>query len=446
MVVVLPILAALIIGLGIVVVKNTTERWVAGVAVTAAWLSWMSVVATLGLFVHSPEQVIDERYHVWFTLDEYAFELGVLLDRLSLTMMCTTGTIVALVASFSRRYLHREPGFSRYFLLLSVFGAGMQLLAMAGSLDVLFMGWELIGVASALLIAFFHRRPGPVRGALRAMITYRISDVGLIVAAALLHQLTSSSEFGDAFHGAPWPYATSSLSQNSATIVSLCLLFSAVGKSALFPLGGWLPRAMEGPTPSSALFYGALSIHAGVYLLLRAAPLLEHSPIASSIVVLVGVTTALHATLVGRTQADIKNALAYATATQVGVMLIAVGLHYWTWALVHLTAHACLRLYQLLRAPSALRDAQVLRAALADDSLRAPSLASRVFPPSWFATLQRWSFHRFFIDETLDANVITPVIHLSAFLDRFERRVMGFLDTPAPPVTDNATTSARPLS
>lgn len=428
-----PALSAFALGAFALLGRRPSERAVAGTALAASVASFAAVIACAALFLAAPGAAVVVAFPPWFSVGHYTFHGSALVDRLSLGMALTTGLIVVVVARFSVRYLHREPGFHRFFLLLSIFTAGMQLLVLAGSFDILFMGWELVGVASVLLIAFFDRRPGPVAGALRAMVTYRLTDVGLLVAAVLLHQLTGSSDFGDAFQSDAWPHAATGIPPSGATWVVALLALSAAGKSAQFPYGGWLPRAMEGPTPSSALFYGALSVHAGVYLLLRAAPLLERSPAASLLVLCVGAVTATAATLSGRTQPDVKNSLALATATQVGLMFVGVGLHLWRWVLLHMTAHALLRLYQLLRSPSALRDAQALQAALAQLPPPRPSPLYRALPRALTDRVQRLALHRFFVDDLLDRLVVAPALRLSDALDAAERRLIALAtgrDTP----------------
>src|SRR4029079_18170497 len=214
-----------------------------------------------------------------------------------------------------------------------------------GSFDLLFAGWELVGISSVLLVAFFHERVGPVRAAIRPLVTYRLCDVGLVLAAVLLHQSLHTTVFVDVFRAQQEHASGTSLSTGyvaPATWVALALLVAAMGKSAQFPVGGWLPRAMEGPTASSAIFYGGLSVHAGVFLLIRSAPLYAHEPIAAGAIILVGAVTAGIATLSGQVSPDAKSALSYATIAQVGLMFVECGLGFHGIALVHLSAHAVL--------------------------------------------------------------------------------------------------------
>ena len=220
-----------------------------------------------------------------------------------------------LVNAFAGKYLHLEPGFARFFILLCLFGIGMNLIVLADSIDVLFAGWECLGISSALLIGFFHERANAVKAALRAFTTYRICDVGILVASVVIHRAVGSGDF-DRLFGLNWPQGVCTVSDTTATIVSLLLVFAALGKSAQVPFSGWLPKAMEGPTPSSAIFYGALSVHAGAYVLLRCGPLLDKAPLARITLIVIGIGTALHASLVGRVQTDLKSVLAFASMTQ----------------------------------------------------------------------------------------------------------------------------------
>src|SRR5690606_11759367 len=154
--------------------------------------------------------------------------------------------------------------------------------------------------------------------------TYRICDMGLLLGAVLVHHYAHTAQLDAALNASRWPLGTSHLGQGPATLIALSFALGAIGKSAQLPGSGWLPRAMEGPTPSSALFYGALSVHAGVYLLLRTAPLFDEAPLARAVLIAVGALSAVYATITGRTQTDAKSILAYATITQVGLMFVEI--------------------------------------------------------------------------------------------------------------------------
>jgi NADH-quinone oxidoreductase subunit L len=372
----------------------------------------------------------------WFGTHGYGFEIDFLIDSLSAPMMATVAILCALIGRFSATYLIREPGQPRFYLLLCLFATGMLLLVMAGSLDLLIAGWELVGISSMLLIAFFHERTFPVRNALRAFVIYRSCDIGLLAGTVLMHHYFHSAGFAAVFGPEHWTRSTSSFDAVGATFTCLCLLFAAMGKSALFPLGSWLPRAMEGPTPSSAIFYGALSVHAGAYLLLRVHPLLDAAPVARVVVVALGLVTALHGTLVARVQSDVKSQLAYATTTQVGVIFVELGLGLPRLALLHLIGHAFVRTLQLLRAPNAMQEALVLRA-----HAQRTGLPANAPHPSWLSPfLYQLALERFHLDTIWERGVARPLLSLSRALDALEQKWFALLtrrgeeQAPSPPL------------
>jgi NADH:ubiquinone oxidoreductase subunit 5 (subunit L)/multisubunit Na+/H+ antiporter MnhA subunit len=296
---------------------------------------------------------------------------------------------------------------------------------MAASIDLLIVGWELVGMSSVLLIGFFRERREPVYNALRVYATYRTCDVGLLLGAMYLHRFAHASDWEHAFGAGQWSRQTSHLGEGPATLVVLLLLLAAIGKSAQFPVTGWLPRAMEGPTPSSALFYGALSVHAGVYLLLRAAPLLAEAPKARVAIGVVGALTALTATLSGRAQTDVKSALSLATATQVGFMFVEVAAGLYNLVVAHMAAHIVLRTFQFLRAPSALHDALQRRAASGGARWTTGRYAELLLPKTVRSTLYAWALERFHLDVLLETAVARPVRTASQRVAAFERAILG---------------------
>ncbi|CAN94951.1 probable NADH dehydrogenase subunit [Sorangium cellulosum So ce56] len=422
-----PAAAFAALGAYLLLLRTPSERVVSRVVLSTLALSLAASLAIWISAVAAPYAFVPVALGHWFELGDYAFEVVLLVDRLSATMMLLVSLIALLVGRFSVAYLHREPGFARFFLLLALFSTGMLGLVSAGTVDLLFAGWELVGATSVLLVAFFHEREAPPRAAVRVYITYRLCDIGLLGGAVLMHDVARSSQWGEVFGGSPWPGAAASLGPGAATALALCLFLAAMGKSAQFPLGSWLPRAMEGPTPSSALFYGAISVHAGVYLMLRAAPLLQRSLAASVVITCVGAATAVYGTMVGRVQADVKGALAHATMTQVGLMFVEIGLGLYWLALVHLFAHACLRCLQLLRAPSALRDAQDIRAAHAGEPLPHVGLAGRLLPAALVRRAYWLSLDRFHLEGLQERLVAAPLMRLGRLLDRSERRWVAAL-------------------
>ncbi|MBC8342096.1 MAG: hypothetical protein H8E63_10600, partial [Proteobacteria bacterium] len=270
----MPTLAVLVLAIARWVTgKRASERIVSVLAAiafgTSALASLILAVSLIGS--ESAGYVVD--MGPWFSVGHYHFSWTLIGDRLSLPFAVFSSGLVWMIAVFSRRYLHREEGFHRFYLMLSFFGAGVLLVVLAGSLDLIFFGWEIVGLSSALLIAFYHERKAPVEHGLRAFLTYRFCDIGLLGAAVWLHHSVGGSTLIPTDGGMKWATLAVPPDAADAMLVGMFLIWASIGKAAQVPLGSWLPRAMEGPTPSSALFYGAISVHLGPYLLLRAAPL-----------------------------------------------------------------------------------------------------------------------------------------------------------------------------
>ncbi|MBI2788552.1 MAG: NADH/ubiquinone/plastoquinone (complex I) [Elusimicrobia bacterium] len=343
----------------------------AGRLTTACWGVVMLAVGALAARAASGAGGAPRaEYGDWLTAGGQHFTIALRADVLSLVMLSLSAVLIWIVAVFSRRYMHRDPGFHRFFTLLNLFGAGTMLLFAAESFELLAVGWEFVGAASVLLVAFYQEREAPARGALRVLAAYRLGDIGLFAGAALLHH----------HHGAP--------SGTAATAVGGLFLLAAMAKSAQAPFSGWLPRAMEGPTPSSAIFYGALSVHAGAYLLLRARPILDASARVPEAIIAVGALTALQGALVGRTCPDAKTSLAYATVTQLGLIFVEIGLGFDRLALWHIAGHAVLRTAQFLAAPSLLHDHHLLHSAAGGHLPAAGAPFARLIP----RPLQDWLY------------------------------------------------------
>jgi NADH:ubiquinone oxidoreductase subunit 5 (subunit L)/multisubunit Na+/H+ antiporter MnhA subunit len=347
----------------------------------------------------------------WFAVHEYRFPLVLIADHLSLPFLAMTIVLSGLIGQFSATYLHRERGFFRFFLLLHLFAFGSLLAFAAGSFDLLIGGWELVGITSVLLIAFFDQRPAPVENSLRVFAVYRACDIGLLVGVFALHQWAGPASFEA---GLP------KLAGAQSTVVCLFLLFAAAGKAAQIPFSGWLPRAMEGPTPSSAIFYGAISIHAGAYLLLRVQPLLAESYVASGCVIAVGLTTAVYGTIAGRASADAKTSLAFASLTQVGVIFAEIGIGWRSIAIAHILGHALVRTLQFLRAPSMLHDYHRMHSAIGGEISPTGNHLEDLFPEQIRAWLYRWALDRGHLDTILDRWFIHPLLELSRLFARLD--------------------------
>ena len=356
---------------------------------------------------------------------DYDFHVKLLFDRLSVPFCALSFVLCATIGAFAERYIHRERGYHRFFMLYAIFTLGMIVAAVAGTVETLFAGWELVGLSSVLLIGFYNERPAPVRNGFRVWVIYRTSDAALLLAAILTHRLTEHGDFHALLGEGVWPNeVVTSISPLNATIIGGLLLIAAAGKSALLPFCGWLPRAMEGPTPSSAVFYGALSVHLGAFLLLRMSPLFEHSlPLAIAAVIL-GSATAVYGFLVGRVQTDIKSALSFASLTQVGIIVAEIGLGFRYLALVHLLGHACLRTLQFVRAPSLLLEYKIVENAIGG---KLPAVSGGG-ASAWQLRLYRFALERGYLDALLDRFLAAPFLRLFRHLTSLETQWMRALN------------------
>jgi NADH-quinone oxidoreductase subunit L len=263
--------------------------------------------------------------------------LGWTVDGLSALMLVIVGLVAAMVVVFSIGYMADDRGYTRYFALLSVFTGSMTLLVIADSLLGIFMGWELVGVCSYLLIGFWFEKPEARAASLKAFLVTRLGDTGFIIGLALLFTVTGTLSLTGVVAALPL------LPAGTVTAAALLLFAGAAGKSAQFPLHVWLPDAMAGPTPVSALIHAATMVAAGVFLIVRVWPLFEASPTARMVILVLAVITALGGAIAAVPQRDIKKVLAYSTISQLGFMFAALGVGAWPAAMFHLTAHAAFK-------------------------------------------------------------------------------------------------------
>ena len=368
------------------------------------------------------EETIEEPHE-----SHFHFLIKFVFDRLSVPFAIMSFVLCGVIGAFAFRYLHLEEGYFRFFLFYSIFQLGMVISSLAGTIETLFMGWELVGLSSALLIAFFHDRPAPVQNGLRVWSIYRVADAAFLIAALTLHNLSGSGDFEGLMGTGAWPGGKATISENNALLVGALLLIAAAGKSALVPFSGWLPRAMEGPTPSSAVFYGALSVHLGAFLLLRVSPVLEMSPVLCGMVVALGLVTMVFAAMAARVQADVKSALAYASLVQVSIIVVEIGLGLRYIPLIHMIGHMCVRTLQLVRAPSLLKDYSILENALGDRLPDARSPWESWLSPAVRAKLYRFAWERGYLDSILDDYIVRPFVNIFKWSDRMEQRWTTFL-------------------
>lgn len=422
-----PAASLVAIGLPALLGRPLRERTTARIVGAGFGIGFVSGVATLIALVSRGFRPEIVHLATWFAVGHHEATIHLVADALSVPYVCFSSGLCWLVNAFAGKYLHREPGFGRFFILLALFGTGMNLMVLADSIDMLFAGWECVGISSALLIGFFHERANAVRAAVRAFVTYRICDVGILAASVVIHRAVGAGDFDRLFR-LDWPQGACLVSPAVATAVSLLLVFASLGKTAQVPFSGWLPRAMEGPTPSSAIFYGALSIHAGAYVLLRCGPLLEQAPLAEWALIVIGIGSALHASLVGRVQTDLKSVLAYASMAQASVILVEIGLGWRVIPLVHVVGHAILRSLQILRSPSALHDRHELEAAIGGHLGGGIQWPISLLPARWQQVAYRVALDRGYEEMVVGRMVVGPVMGL---LERAAAAEVRWLDSLA---------------
>jgi NADH-quinone oxidoreductase subunit L len=310
---------------------------------TAGWISTLTtfvafagaLVAFLGLWAADPS----DREHVstaytWLAAGNFQVSVQILLDTLSSVMMLVVSGVGGLIVWYSMGYMAGDDEERRYFAYMSFFVFAMLLLVQAGNFLLLLVGWGLVGLASYLLIGFWHQRPEAVAAAKKAFVMNAIGDATLALGLVLLIWQTGTLEYAGVFG------QVGSLSTTMVNLVALGLLGGAVAKSAQIPLHTWLPDAMEGPTPVSALIHAATMVTAGVYLLVRASPIFEAAPDVQHLASLLGAATLLAAGLIALVQWDIKRVIAYSTMSQIGYMFLAAGIGAYGYAIFHLMTHA----------------------------------------------------------------------------------------------------------
>jgi len=268
----------------------------------------------------------------WITMGDFNLSLTFHIDNPAWLLLLIVHFIATLVQVYSAAYLHDDQGRYRYFAFLQLFLFSMNGIIMAGSLIVMYIFWEMVGLCSYLLIGFWRHKPRASWAAQKAMILNRIGDAAFLTGILLLFFHVGDSEFSSL------PLAVSTLSSETLTLIGLCLFGGCAGKSAQFPLSAWLPDAMEGPTPVSALIHAATMVAAGIFLLARISILL--TPTAQAVIIVIGVITMLHGAIKALNTWDVKGVLAYSTMSQLGLMVIAAGTGSWQAALFHLTTHA----------------------------------------------------------------------------------------------------------
>lgn len=413
----LPLLAASMIG-GLHFMQVIAGEADEGVSARISLLAiGLSALAALGLTVAAWSGVLAENHHygTWLHSSRIRIDFSLSGGVFNVAAAALCSVLLMIVMRFAVNYLHKEAGFHRFFFILNLFAAAMLLLVLSTNALFTFIGWEVAGVCSYWLIAYAYDRPLAAHNAMRAFVTNRVGDAGFMLGLCLALLWLESADWQVINNN------SSELDSGDATLLALCFTLAAFAKSAQIPFTPWLARAMEGPTPSSAIFYGGVMIHAGVFLLIQLQGLLMQTPVVMLLLVLVGGLTALYSYWVGLSQTDIKSSHVYAASAQLGLMFVECGLGFWTLAGWHMAAHAVMRCYLLLTAPSIMH-------------VTHGQAIARV-SPRWGQC--RWAFllslQRGWLEPAVDWLLVKPVQQLARDMRTIEDRIIDpALGVPAP--------------
>jgi NADH:ubiquinone oxidoreductase subunit 5 (subunit L)/multisubunit Na+/H+ antiporter MnhA subunit len=415
----LPFIAAALIGIGQVSGTLSGEASESTTALIASWAISMSCLLAMVLLgadllgKNTGSLTVGQ----WLDSGTLNVQVNFITAGFNVRLAALFSLLLVIISRFSINYMHREAGFHRFFFILSLFASAMLLLVLSANAAGTFFGWEIAGLCSYLLIAYSYNRPVATTNATRVFVTNRIGDAGFILGAGLSYAWAGSINWNDL------NAASAQLSKGEATGISLCFAMAAFAKSAQLPFTPWLARAMEGPTPSSAVFYGAVMIHAGVYLVCQLEPVFEQAPFAMAVLAVAGCTTAIYSFIVGLTQTDVKSSLVFATSGQLGLMFLECGLGFWQLASWHLCAHAVVRGYQLLTAPSLMHNVQ-------DNPVKPVTPLIAELRWAYIASLQR-----FWLDQMADWALVRPIRRLAHDLSFFDDHVVDhIMGAPAPAI------------
>lgn len=404
----LPLLVAFLIGINFLISHNVSKQHehITSIAVRTAII--LSSLLAIALLISDLLGNNSGSFHVgqWLESELLNIELRFITSGFSVITAALFSVILLIVVQFSTYYLHREKGFIRYLFIFSLFSTGMMLISLSGNAVVTFIGWEIAGLCSFLLISYAYERPVATINATRVFVTNRIGDACFIFGIALTFYYAQTTNWADLNAKAAL------INTSHATVIALCFAVAALTKSAQLPFSPWLARAMEGPTPSSAVFYGSVMIHSGVFLVILLQPIFERAPFVMILLVIIGLLTAIYSFIVGLTQTDVKSSICFAITGQIGLMFIECGLGFWELASWHMCAHVIVRAYQVLTSPSLVLYAN----------------GNPMQPVSKELSHLRWlynsSLQRFWLDPIIDRALVRPIHRLGQDLDYFDNYVI----------------------
>ena len=374
-------------------IRTKKEKTISTIAITTVALQSILAICTTIYWLLRGHLPYTKKEWVLYASHDYEFYFDFYFDHISAAFVLIGSLLTLLVCTYSRVYMHREEGYRRFFQTILFFLGGFSLTVVSGNLETLFIGWEILGISSFLLIAFYRDRYLPVKNAVKVFSIYRIGDLGILMAMWLSHHFWGGNiTFYELQH---MPEISAHLNHYGAiaTAIGMMLVLTAFAKSAVFPFSFWLPRAMEGPTPSSAIFYGSISVHLGIFLLLRTHDFWYHLPWIKATLFLGGLISLVTGGAAARVQSSIKSQIAYASIAQIGIMMMELSLDLTWLALIHFIGNALLRTYQLLVSPSVatykIRE-QTYRV-YESEALSRPIIASKLRTTIYVLSLNEWN-------------------------------------------------------
>lgn len=335
-----------------ILIPKTNETRLSQVSFIMMGLQFVSIFIFTFIWISEGCPLLYKKQLTLLEAEHLTVYIDFMYDWATATYLLVGAFIGFLITAYSRNYLHRETGFKRFFNTILFFYLGYNVIVLSCNLTSIFVGWEIAGIASFLLIAYYRNRYIPVKNAMKIFSLYRLGDISIILAMWFLHHIFHKSISINVFDDVEKVIAHINLYPGYAVGFSICVFTAAAIKSAQFPFSTWLPRAMEGPTPSSAIFYSSLAVHLGLLFLLRTYNFWVHVPYMRELVIFSGAFSFIISAITSQIQPSIKGQIAYSIIGQVGIMVIEVALGFHTLALIHFASHAMLRSYQLLISPS----------------------------------------------------------------------------------------------
>jgi len=383
------------------------------VAFVTSLTTLLAALVFVGVWAAQGFHSINLKEITLYKSEEYSFLIDLYFDRVTAVYLLVGSFLTFMITAFSRFYMHREKGFKRFFNTILFFFLGYNLTIFSGNFETLFVGWEILGMSSFLLIAFYRERYLPVRNAVRVFSVYRIGDVGVLLAMWASHHLWDANITFSQLENHAAVHAHVVGHNAAAIFISLMIVLAAAVKSAQLPFSSWLPRAMEGPTPSSAIFYGSLSVHFGAFLLMRTYPFWSEQNYIRGLIILLGLVTALVASPIARIQSSIKSKVAYASIVQIGIIFIEIALGLEILALVHFAGNAFMRTYQLLVSPSIV--AYRIREQFYHFEKRTQPILG-TYLKKWEYTIYQLSLREFKLDHILNRYIFNNIKKIGKFL------------------------------